>query len=74
MKLSVVIPCYNEEKTLKTLVDRVLDFKELEKEIIIVDDCSTDNSRSIINGLSQSNVEVRGIFLEQNLIQRITQL
>ncbi len=67
MKLSVVIPCYNEEKTLKTLVDRVLDFKELEKEIIIVDDCSTDNSRSIINGLSQSNVEVRGIFLEQNL-------
>ena len=67
MKLSVVIPCYNEEKTLKTLVDRVLDFKELEKEIIIVDDCSTDNSRSIINGLSQSNLEVRGIFLEQNL-------
>ena len=67
MKLSVVIPCYNEEKTLKTLVDRVLDFKELEKEIIIVDDCSTDKSRSIINGLSQSNVEVRGIFLEQNL-------
>ena len=31
-KVYVLVPVYNEEKTLKTLVDRVLDFKELEKE------------------------------------------
>ena len=34
MKLSVIIPCFNEEKTLKIIVKRVLNFKELEKEII----------------------------------------
>ena len=62
MKLSIVIPCYNEEKTLRILVERVLKFKELEKELIIVDDCSTDNSKSIIVELSKLNKEIRYIF------------
>ena len=66
MKLSIVIPCFNEEKTLKTLVERVLVFKELEKEIIIIDDCSTDKSKSIIEDLTNSNSEIRGIYLEKN--------
>ena len=66
MKLSVVIPCFNEEKTLKLIVERVLRFKEIEKEIIIVDDCSTDNSKLIINELSNSHSEIRGIYLEKN--------
>ena len=66
MKLSIVIPCFNEEKTLKTLVERVLEFKELEKEIIIVDDCSTDKSKSIIDDLINSNSEIRAIYLEKN--------
>ncbi len=66
MKLSIVIPCFNEEKTLKILVERVLKFNELEKEIVIVDDCSTDKSKSIIEDLINSNSEIRGIFLEKN--------
>ena len=66
MKLSVIIPCFNEEKTLKVLVERVLSFKEIEKEILIVDDCSTDNSKSIINELSNSHSEIKGIYLEKN--------
>ena len=66
MKLSIVIPCYNEEKTLRILVERVLKFKELEKELIIVDDCSTDNSKSIIVELSKLNKEIKGIFLDKN--------
>jgi glycosyltransferase involved in cell wall biosynthesis len=66
MKLSVIIPCFNEEKTLKIIVERVLNFKEIEKEIIIVDDCSTDNSKSIINELSNSYPEIIGIYLEKN--------
>ena len=66
MKLSVIIPCFNEEKTLKIIVKRVLNFKELEKEIIIVDDCSTDGSKLIINELSNSHSEIRGIYLEKN--------
>lgn len=51
MKLSVVIPCYNEEKTIKEIVKRVEDVKieDFEKEIIIVDDCSKDGTRNVLN-------------------------
>ena len=66
MKLSIVIPCYNEEKTLKIIIERVLKYKDLEKEIIIVDDCSTDNSKFIIKDLADLYPEIRGIFLEKN--------
>jgi dolichol-phosphate mannosyltransferase len=45
-KLSIIVPCYNEEKTLERCVDRVLAIQDasLELEIIIVDDCSQDKS------------------------------
>ena len=46
MKLSVIIPCYNEEKTIETIIDAVINSKcSIEKEIIIVDDFSKDNTR-----------------------------
>jgi len=67
MKLSVIIPCYNEEKTLRIITEKVLKFNEIEKEIIIIDDCSTDNSKSIIQELSNLNPEIRGVYLEKNL-------
>jgi glycosyltransferase involved in cell wall biosynthesis len=46
VKLSIVIPCYNEEKTLEDCVDLVLAIQDesLELEVIIVDDCSKDKS------------------------------
>jgi dolichol-phosphate mannosyltransferase len=46
VKLSVIIPCYNEEKTLAECVDRVLAIQDemLELELIVVDDCSNDKS------------------------------
>ena len=47
MKLSVVIPVYNEKKTLSELICRVEAVK-LEKEIIIVDDASTDGTRDLL--------------------------
>ena len=47
MKLSVVIPVYNEKKTLSELICRVEAVK-LEKEIIIVDDGSTDGTRDLL--------------------------
>ncbi len=67
MKLSIVIPCYNEEKTLKKLIEKVLQFKLLEKEVLIIDDCSTDSSKEIIKKLADENKEIRYFFLEQNL-------
>lgn len=48
--LSVVIPVYNEEATLRTLVDRVRSVP-IRKELILVDDCSRDRSREILRQL-----------------------
>ena len=67
MKLSIIIPCFNEEKTIEKIVAKVLMFKTLEKEIIIVDDCSTDNSREIIKKICKNNSEVQLIFQDVNL-------
>jgi glycosyltransferase involved in cell wall biosynthesis len=53
LKLSVIIPFYNEEKTLKTCVDRVLSIQNetLELELILVDDCSNDKSSEIARSI-----------------------
>src|ERR1041385_6237558 len=48
MKLSIVIPCYNEAKTIRTIVDRVRAAPIKDKEIIIVDDCSRDGTRDLL--------------------------
>jgi glycosyltransferase involved in cell wall biosynthesis len=48
MKLSIVIPCYNETKTIRAIVDRVRAAPVAEKEIIIVDDCSRDGTRDLL--------------------------
>ena len=46
--LSVVIPCYNEEKNIEEIVRRVLASTVKHKEVIIVDDCSTDSTPEIL--------------------------
>jgi glycosyltransferase involved in cell wall biosynthesis len=48
MKLTIVIPCYNERKTIRTIVDAVRASPVADKEIIVVDDCSTDGTRDIL--------------------------
>lgn len=48
MKLSIVIPCYNEAKTIRAIVERVRAAPVASKEIIIVDDCSRDGTRDIL--------------------------
>jgi glycosyltransferase involved in cell wall biosynthesis len=67
-KLSVVIPCYNEEKTLEQCLQHVLEIQDesLSLEIIIVDDCSTDNSLNIAKALSKSFPEITVQCHEQN--------
>ena len=66
MKISIVIPCYNESKTINTVYEKVSNFKNLEKEIIIIDDCSTDDSRKIIEKIAESDPNVKVIFKDQN--------
>jgi len=55
VKLSLVIPCYNEEKTLESCVEKVIAIADdgLELELIIVDDCSKDKSRLVAAKLSE---------------------
>ena len=48
MKLSIVIPCYNEVRTIRQIVDRVRAAPVAEREIIIVDDCSRDGTRDLL--------------------------
>jgi glycosyltransferase involved in cell wall biosynthesis len=48
MKLSIIIPCYNEKDTIREIVQAVRAAPVAEKEIIIIDDCSTDGTRDIL--------------------------
>ena len=52
MKLSIVIPCYNEVGTIRTIVDRVRAAPVHNKEIIIVDDFSIDGTRDILRDIA----------------------
>jgi glycosyltransferase involved in cell wall biosynthesis len=48
MKLSIIIPCYNEKSTIRTVIDAVLAAPYNDKEIIIVDDCSKDGTKEVL--------------------------
>jgi glycosyltransferase involved in cell wall biosynthesis len=63
--LSVVIPVYNEEKTLADIVHRVLELPQV-LEIIIVDDCSTDRTPEIAKSLAEENSKIRYVRQEKN--------
>ncbi len=65
MKLSVVMPVYNEEKTLAEIVRRV-QATPYDKELIIVDDASTDRSPEILRQLAQHYDNIRPFFHERN--------
>ncbi len=57
MKLSIVIPCYNEVETIAEIVRRVKAAPVKSKEIIIVDDCSTDGTRELIRNDIEPTVD-----------------
>ena len=54
MLISIIIPCYNEVNTIEVIIDKILSQKKIKKEIILVNDGSTDGTKKlIINKLSQ---------------------
>jgi glycosyltransferase involved in cell wall biosynthesis len=66
MKISIIIPCHNEEKTIKELLNKVLEVQLPEnwkKEIIVVDDGSNDNTKNI---LKKYKDKVKIIFKNKN--------
>jgi glycosyltransferase involved in cell wall biosynthesis len=48
MKLSVIIPCYNEANTVEIIIDRIIKSYKENKQIIVIDDGSTDGSKEIL--------------------------
>ena len=59
MKLSIIIPLFNEKNTIVNLLDKIEKQNYIEKQIIIVNDCSEDNSLELVNSYN---------FLSENLI------
>ena len=70
IKLSLIIPCYNEECTLQTIVEHVLEIRreDIELELVIVDDCSTDNSYEIASALEKKYPEIKLLRHEVNVV------
>jgi len=66
MKLSIVIPCYNEFATIWTIVEKVRNSPVKEIEIIIVDDASTDGTRDILRSEIESLVD-KIIYHKENM-------
>lgn len=75
--ISFVIPCYRSEQTLPKVVKEITDTiegmntagKNYDYEIILVDDCSPDNTLYVIRGLCEKNKKLKGINLSRNFGQ-----
>ena len=67
--LSIVVPAYNEESSIESLISRVLDANcfDLDVEIIVVDDCSNDSTSKIVSDLVSQNPSISLCKHRQNL-------
>jgi glycosyltransferase involved in cell wall biosynthesis len=66
MKLSVVMPVYNEQGTVEEIVSRVLAQPDMQIELLCVDDGSTDSSRDILARLQQTHTELKVLLQLRN--------
>lgn len=57
-KLSIIIPAFNEERTIKEVLDQLCKLnlvRGIEKEILVIDDCSTDQTSNLVNEFIENN-------------------
>jgi glycosyltransferase involved in cell wall biosynthesis len=66
VKISIIIPVFNEEKTVEEVIKKVFEL-QIEKEVIVVDDGSTDSTREILEKLKVGDKKLKIIFHEKNL-------
>ena len=67
-KLSIVIPCYNEKNSISEIISQVKEvYIPLAKEIILVDDFSTDGTREILKKLQKNEQGIKVFFNEKNM-------
>ena len=71
MIISVIIPTFNEEKTIVEILKKVKkqNKDDINLEVIVVDDCSTDNSNELLK--QNSNLYTKLIELDENLVELI---
>ncbi len=69
MKLSVIICCYNEREFIEQVIaaTRAVDLGAWEREIIVVDNCSTDGTREILHRIEQDAPEINVVYHAQNM-------
>ena len=65
MKLSIIIPCYNEFNTIKSILLKIKEVSDYQKEIVIIDDCSNDGTKEILENIEQ-NDDQKIIFNDKN--------
>ncbi len=66
--LSIIIPAYNEGNTIHLILDKIKNVRlenDISKEIIIVDDCSKDNTKNAIHNYIASNPDLNILYFEQ---------
>jgi len=64
--LSIIIPCYNEKNTIKTIIEKVIKVEPSNKQIIVVDDYSNDGSIDEIKKIVKLYPDIHVIFHDQN--------
>ncbi len=64
--LTIIIPVFNEINTIEQIIDQVNEINFISKEIILVDDCSTDGTKSLIENKLYKNVD-KVIYHQKNL-------
>ena len=67
-KVSILVPVYNEQKTIKTILNKIIaqNLENMEREIVVVDDGSNDGTRQLLKEC-QNDPQVKLIFHEKNM-------
>lgn len=72
-KISILVPCYNEEENIKLISEAIInELKKLSNydyELVFIDNCSTDNTRTLIKEICNNNNKVKAIFNSKNFGQ-----
>ena len=72
-KISILIPCYNEEENVnqisEAIINQIEELKVYDYELIFIDNCSTDNTQNLITDLCSKNNKIKAIFNCKNFGQ-----
>ena len=68
MKISIVVPCFNEIETIKEITSKIVNaLNKYQYEILVIDDCSTDGSFKILNEIQSNNKNIKILSNSKNI-------